>query len=1086
MIARLTRKVEEVHTTLRNHLAKEEHQLFPLLLQHFSDSEQAELVAHFLCCIPIAAVRPVLAWWKRGMPREDQEALARQVEASIDNALLKQVIFDWLSAAESTTQHSFSALALASQSSSQEPTTPDVECEFVCCRRREWKIFGNGHASCPSKDGGSIEVSFHTTSTNSRSCLLEQDVEDLSSIALNGKPPLREILYFHEAIRSALASFADEVQSLQRSNHKVRIDPSTLNDLAERHRFIRSVCLFHAASEDEIVFPALRRLAAAKALALRKDVDARPSAGQDKHFDHACKHDHLGEFGQFEKLGRLLGDVKACVRRGASEVSELTRDVSEAAEKLSRAMRAHMEEEERDILPLLMTELCAAEQRYLAWRVLCAMPLRLLERVMPWVVAKLRDEDAREWLINIRRAAPPHDAPLVQLLELWANRGFRSAEKGEQSADGAESKRGVDPSLFRNETCGPHIGGSIGVSTHEDHSMDNNTETFDPSNRMDAHLASQDDSGPALKRIRVSSSLSNEGRQKEEDGRRVGGRRTLKGDVTNSSNASRRDKDHNPIDHIFQFHKALRRDMRDLEIAAVDLEALAHNAVSWEAGDAMDMSIRDLQARFQFLRGIYRAHSSAEDEIVFPALEAKETLQNVSHAYSLDHAQEERLFNDLEDVVTSLGRCIDVKKLRQRDLHELQILASKFARMTAAVRAALETHVRAEEKELWPLFAEHFSVEEQEHLVGVIIGRTGAEVLHTMLSWVQRSMTPEERKAMMISLKSASKSTAFEQWLDAAWDDGDTAKDEAGRGRGRGVGGGKGIEAGVDVSGGFGIGGGGREEDANHRHHMPVSTPRERKQDVLAEVARYLAKHGSNHEDSDPAIIAADPTRFRPGWEDIFRMNQKQLEASVRRMSSDPSLDPQHKAYLIQNLMASRYIVAQQKRMHDAALSDSASATPRHDANGGALQSNAASLGAQEARPTALDRTGSSEEACLADDVSKAKVYRRYHNASLNVLGCRHYQRKAILVAPCCGKEFVCRLCHDEECTDHTFDRYRVTEMRCMECGTRQPVNRMCTHCGTLMAKYYCNICHLFDDDSGRDIYHCQFCNFCRRVRERS
>jgi hypothetical protein len=44
--------------------------------------------------------------------------------------------------------------------------------------------------------------------------------------------------------------------------------------------------------------------------------------------------------------------------------------------------------------------------------------------------------------------------------------------------------------------------------------------------------------------------------------------------------------------------------------------------------------------------------------------------------------------------------------------------------------------VRAEEQELWPLFAENFSVGEQEHLVGVIVGRTGAEVLAAMLPWV--------------------------------------------------------------------------------------------------------------------------------------------------------------------------------------------------------------------------------------------------------------------------------------------------------------------------------------------------------------
>lgn len=43
----------------------------------------------------------------------------------------------------------------------------------------------------------------------------------------------------------------------------------------------------------------------------------------------------------------------------------------------------------------------------------------------------------------------------------------------------------------------------------------------------------------------------------------------------------------------------------------------------------------------------------------------------------------------------------------------------------------------AEERQLWPLFAEHFSAEEQEALIGQIIGQTGAEVLHSMLSWVR-------------------------------------------------------------------------------------------------------------------------------------------------------------------------------------------------------------------------------------------------------------------------------------------------------------------------------------------------------------
>ena len=45
----------------------------------------------------------------------------------------------------------------------------------------------------------------------------------------------------------------------------------------------------------------------------------------------------------------------------------------------------HMAREEADVFPLLARHLCATQQRVMVWRTLRAMPLRLLERVMPWV-----------------------------------------------------------------------------------------------------------------------------------------------------------------------------------------------------------------------------------------------------------------------------------------------------------------------------------------------------------------------------------------------------------------------------------------------------------------------------------------------------------------------------------------------------------------------------------------------------------------------------------------------------------------------------------------------------------------------------
>ena len=143
------------------------------------------------------------------------------------------------------------------------------------------------------------------------------------------RSPLQEIFYFHQAIRSALHSFAAEVRALRGAEG--RVSAAQLAALAERHRFIRAVCQFHSSSEDEIVFPALERARAAAAaaagaqqqvaevtepeVAVAEGAAAAAAAGGAGR--HVCEDDHREESGKLEELGRLLGEVKAharCVR----------------------------------------------------------------------------------------------------------------------------------------------------------------------------------------------------------------------------------------------------------------------------------------------------------------------------------------------------------------------------------------------------------------------------------------------------------------------------------------------------------------------------------------------------------------------------------------------------------------------------------------------------------------------------------------------------------------------------------------------------------------------------------------------------
>ncbi|KAJ7299196.1 hypothetical protein O6H91_Y282800 [Diphasiastrum complanatum] len=163
-------------------------------------------------------------------------------------------------------------------------------------------------------------------------------------------------------------------------------------------------------------------------------------------------------------------------------------------------------------------------------------------------------------------------------------------------------------------------------------------------------------------------------------------------------------------------------------------------------------------------------------------------------------------------------------------------------------------------------------------------------------------------------------------------------------------------------------------------------------------------------------------------------MNQKELEAAIRKVSSDTSLDPRRKAYLMQNLMTSRWIVAQ-----------------------------------QQLPQSQFCRVGSSSEEIPGREPS-------YQDLEKGVYGCEHYKRNCKLRASCCGLLFTCRFCHDKV-SDHSMDRHATEEMMCMKCLEVQPVRQTCAtpSCNNMeMARYFCSICKLFDDDK-RDIYHWPF-----------
>lgn len=138
-----------------------------------------------------------------------------------------------------------------------------------------------------------------------------------------------------------------------------------------------------------------------------------------------------------------------------------------------------------------------------------------------------------------------------------------------------------------------------------------------------------------------------------------------------------------PIDHIFQFHKALMRDFKLFEADAGELvQLLERGETKWEK------AIQDLTGKFRFLRGIYIAHSSTEDNVVFPALESKDALKNISHSYMLDHKEEGELFDDMEKVceLYNVGDLWHIEKLQEiRSVCEHEVTITNIHHVTVEI-----------------------------------------------------------------------------------------------------------------------------------------------------------------------------------------------------------------------------------------------------------------------------------------------------------------------------------------------------------------------------------------------------------------
>lgn len=382
------------------------------------------------------------------------------------------------------------------------------------------------------------------------------------------------------------------------------------------------------------------------------------------------------------------------------------------------------------------------------------MPLGLLKSTITWFSVHLSENESRSILRSIKQGDSFINKSFASLLQKWFQLGYSgktSIEKFREDLQNIFKSRCSFLSEQIKET-------SESSSLHSDMQL---PEGSNPMPTEGKNCFSSSSSPHTVKKFETSySSAIN---------LHIFFPRTIKtvhpfpkfpGDKSCSSSIINEPK---PVDLIFFFHKALKKDLGYLVFGSAQL--------------ADDVGLlMDFRRRFHLIRFLFQIHSDAEDEVAFPALEAKGKVPNICHSYTIDHKLEVEHFSRISLILDKMYELqvsvssVDSNTQDQRMVKHHQ-LCRRLHNMCQSMHKLLSDHIHREDVELWPLFRENFSIDEQEKIIGRILGRTSAEVLQDMIPWLMASLTAEEQHVMMSLWRKATKYTMFDDWL-GEWSEG--------------------------------------------------------------------------------------------------------------------------------------------------------------------------------------------------------------------------------------------------------------------------------------------------------------------------
>ena len=492
---------------------------------------------------------------------------------------------------------------------------------------------------------------------------------------------------------------------------------------------------------------------------------------------------------------------------------------------------------------------------------------------------------------------------------------------------------------------------------------------------------------------------------------------------------------------------------------------------------------RQVAGRFQVIWSVFRAHSAAEDEFIWPALQRKTTRMmgspihnssnqnNLEHGphiveqeeYLEDHADEERMFKLFDELLTKLRHGLVNSDAQNLANHEI---AKAIQKLTASLLQHLLTHLEKEETQCMPLVVKHLTKPEIHHLVGQIMGKRSSETIAQIMAMAVQNLNDADREDMIHNMKQAMVGTFFEKWLSmSGWMISKTGHSQS-----------------------------------DHEVDKTVCTNKRNTEDDKAQEAITKRTRIESESDCSETTVHLEQieSHLSITSSDTHKAvtSQAELEKIIRAIVSNKALTPIQKNTTIQGLRDS---IWKRNQSESQVYSPSCSSIPPNPSATTITQRVNHPLLYFKKKPdgkTTLAWSQVSSPFPPADVgvplFSVAELDPTYHDgASGAVLGCPHYARAVKLRHPSSGRLYTCRLCCEQEREnplkdrDSPLDRYAVEEIFCMHCSTLQPagkhcINPKCNSRGTPFAKYNCKICNLYDDGPTKKIYHCPFCNVCR------